>query len=135
MPSIKLQKTKNIKNGSLAKFIIKTSGNPKELIGVILKPIVFKGSTNYFEILSGDAIHVVFSKDIEIIDTERFAKMERFNLNFKSLISSIDEGATIALDDDSILISATSTHTKEELLKMLPEEFEGFKVAVINTIL
>ena len=58
--------------------------------------------------------------------------MERFKINFESVIKSADPGATIALEGDAIVVGATSQDTQEDLTIMLPESFEDVPVIVVD---
>jgi len=58
--------------------------------------------------------------------------MDRFKLNFQSVIRSVDSSATFSLEGDSIVIGASSEDCQHQITDLVPEEFEGFPVIVIN---
>ena len=107
--------------------------NNNKLSGLLLKRIEnYLGSSNYFEVLIGDEIHEFHSSQIDMVDMERYEKMDRFNTNFKSIIKSTDPSASIALEGDAIIIGASTAELQQELTNMLPEEFESIPVIVVD---
>lgn len=58
--------------------------------------------------------------------------MDRFKLNFERIVRSVDSKATFSLEGESIVIGVANQNLQQEVLSILPEEFENLAIVVID---
>ena len=58
--------------------------------------------------------------------------MDRFKLNFESIVRSVDSKATFSLEGEYIVLGVANQDLQEEVLDMLPEEFENLAIIIID---
>lgn len=105
-------------------------------VGLVTKPVEnYLGSENFIEVLINEKLHEIHCMDLEILEEEEKKHMststlEKFMVNFGSVVRSVDPGASVEEQGEAIVVSSLSK--AEELTQMLPEDFYDMPVIVVD---